>query len=201
MGVHQTAATCFHLRAVQYPKPSPRASVARGTGEPCDIESLGRIAGPTAGVARSFCASPSANPVGTRKNGRTTVSARDAEPYGPILTERDLASEQLWYRSLARSRQRRRLAEDTRRRAPRRKGAALTVTAAMVVGPAAPTLAGAASGNERGTAGQTTPPDPVLLHFGVTGNGVAALQKPLNRIVPHTRLEVARRCGQRTQTA
>jgi murein DD-endopeptidase MepM/ murein hydrolase activator NlpD len=129
------------------------------------------------------------------------VSARDAEPFGPILTDRDLASEHLWHRSLARSRQRRRLAEDTRRRAPRRKGAALTVTAAMVVGPAAPTLAGAASGNERGTAGQTAPPDPVLLHFGDTGNGVAALQKQLNRVVPHTHLDVDGRFGEKTKTA
>src|SRR5256714_3919502 len=156
---------------------------------------------PSAGVARSFRASPSANPVGTRKNGRTTVSARHAGPYGSTLIDRDLASEQLWHRSLARSRQRRRLAEDMRRRAPRRKGAALTVTAAMVVGPAAPTLAGAASGNERGTAGQTTPPNPVLLHFGDTGNGVAALQKQLNRVVPNTHLDVDGRFGEKTKTA
>ena len=129
------------------------------------------------------------------------MSAHDAEPFGPILTDRDLASELLWHRSLARSRQRRRLAEDTRRRAPRRKGAALTVTAAMVVGPAAPTLAGATSGNERGTAGQTTPPNPVLLHFGDTGNGVAALQKQLNRVVPHTHLIVDGRFGEKTKAA
>jgi len=129
------------------------------------------------------------------------VSARHAGPYGSTLIDRDLASEQLWHRSLARSRQRRRLAEDMRRRAPRRKGAALTVTAAMVVGPAAPTLAGAASGNERGTAGQAAPGDPVLLHFGDTGNGVAALQQQLNKLVPHTHLVVDGRFGQQTKHA
>src|SRR4030081_2070786 len=161
----------------------------------------GRIAGPAVGVARSFRASPSANPVGTRKNGRTTVSARQAGPHGPILTDRDLASDQLWHRSLARSRQRRRLAEDTRRRAPRRKGASLAVTAAMVVGPAAPTLAGAASGNEAATTGQTTPSDPILLHFGDSGNGVAALQKQLNKVVPHTHLDVDGRFGDKTKIA
>jgi murein DD-endopeptidase MepM/ murein hydrolase activator NlpD len=71
----------------------------------------------------------------------------------------------------------------------------------MVVGPAAPTIAGAASGNERATGGQTTPSDPVLLHFGDTGNGVAALQKQLNRVVPHTHLTVDGRFGDKTKTA
>jgi murein DD-endopeptidase MepM/ murein hydrolase activator NlpD len=129
------------------------------------------------------------------------VSARHDGPHGPILIDRDLSSEQLWHRSLARSRQRRRLADDTRRRAPRRKGASLAVTAAMVVGPAAPTLAGAASGNEAATTGQTTPSDPVLLHFGDTGNGVAALQKQLNKVVPHTHLDVDGRFGDKTKVA
>ena len=41
----------------------------------------------------------------------------------------------------------------------------------------------------------------MLLHFGDTGNGVAALQKQLNRIVPNTHLEVDGRFGQKTKTA
>ena len=129
------------------------------------------------------------------------MSARHAGPHGPISIDRDLASEQLWHRSLARSRQRRRLTEDTRRRAPRRKGASLAVTAAMVVGPAAPTIAGAASGGGGQSSGETAPGDPLLLHYGDTGNGVAALQQQLNRVLPRIHLAVDGRFGPQTGAA
>jgi murein DD-endopeptidase MepM/ murein hydrolase activator NlpD len=110
---------------------------------------------------------------------------------GSTRHDRDLAQDELWRRSLARSRHRRRLAAETRQRAPRRKGASLAVTASMVVAPAAPTFAavGGAGRSPVPSADDTNTgkvaPGPRLLHEGDTGIAVTDVQRELNRRLPH----------------
>ncbi|HEV7364004.1 MAG TPA: peptidoglycan DD-metalloendopeptidase family protein, partial [Solirubrobacteraceae bacterium] len=103
----------------------------------------------------------------------------DLMPYD--APRRDLASQELWQRSLRRSRHRRDLAVISRRERTRRKGVSAVVSAAMVTAPAAPTLAAAAGGSgSRAAAAQTSGGDvPVVLRAGSTGPGVEALQRAL----------------------
>ena len=98
---------------------------------------------------------------------------------------RDLASIEVWERSLARSRRRRESAASTRRDAARRKKASIAVTAAMVVAPAAPAFAAGSSFAPRveqaSPANRAIAPAPsgALLREGSTGPGVAHLQSAL----------------------
>ena len=129
------------------------------------------------------------------------MAACDREVVRATGDRRDLASQELWQRSLARSRHRRQLAADMRRRAPRRKGVSIAATAAMVVGPAVPRFAAASSGpdSSNASAGETTAP--MLLHEGDSGNGVAALQQRLNRDLPRDHLPVDGFFGPKTRAA
>ncbi|MDQ6804331.1 MAG: hypothetical protein M3065_05065, partial [Actinomycetota bacterium] len=60
------------------------------------------------------------------------------------VPNRDLTSNTLWETSLRRSQQRREYAEIARRNAPRRKGASLALSAAVVAAPALPGIAATA---------------------------------------------------------
>ena len=104
----------------------------------------------------------------------------DLMPYD--APRRDLASHELWRRSLRRSRHRRDLLAISRRERTRRKGVSAVVSAAMVTAPAAPTLAAVAGGSgARAAAAQTSGGDvPVVLRAGSTGPGVEALQRALD---------------------
>ncbi|MEA2320456.1 MAG: hypothetical protein QOD81_306 [Solirubrobacteraceae bacterium] len=111
----------------------------------------------------------------------------DLDPYPQ--RGRDLAAEELWDQSRARSRQRRRLAKAGRSHRQRRKGTSLAVGAAMLASPVMPAFAGSGGrGDTRGgtdaaldtsslaaaTGGQTQ-----LLRFGDVGPAVAAIQRQL----------------------
>src|SRR3954468_5892667 len=97
-------------------------------------------------VARAFRASPSANSVGARRRKESPVSA---------LRTRDLASHDLWERSLHRSRERRRVAAIHRKTAPRRKGVSLAISAALLTTPILPGVAAAKGGSGPAPTGDT----------------------------------------------
>lgn len=106
------------------------------------------------------------------------------------VSQRDLASDLLWEASLSRSLHRRELAAITRRNAPRRKGASLALSAAVVAAPVLPGLSAAEADSHSGARsagpGQATNPDgarqamPVLAAFGSSGWSVAAVQRALH---------------------
>ncbi|MEA2353839.1 MAG: hypothetical protein QOJ14_2253 [Thermoleophilaceae bacterium] len=98
---------------------------------------------------------------------------------------RDLASHELWDRSLDRSRRRRVLAEDARKTISRRRQASLAVSAAMATTPVIPSvIAGAmnVTGKDTKTT-RTHKPDTgqrILLKRGAVSPSVATLQRRLN---------------------
>jgi hypothetical protein len=118
----------------------------------------------------------------------------------PTLHVRDLASIEVWERSLTRSRQRRRLAEVGRRARRWRKSASLAVSAALAAAPLIPRgVAAADSGSGPTPAGSTVDPadgqltanaQRVVLHKGSHGALVAAAQRRLNEVLPLTHLAV-----------
>src|SRR4051794_863782 len=98
---------------------------------------------------------------------------------GRIISDshRDLSSADLWATSLQRSQHRRELAAISRKHAPRRKGASLALSAAVVAAPAAPAMGAAGAGSSQGrAAGATDAPSPlatpVLLAPGASGGMV-----------------------------
>ena len=100
------------------------------------------------------------------------------------ICRRDLASPDLWDRSLQRSRERRRIAEIHRRTAPRRKGVSLAVSAALLASPVFPRFASAHSGSSVGTPTEDTggpgaPQAPKLLERGDTSSAVKQVQRAL----------------------
>src|SRR4051812_37097058 len=129
-------------------------------------------------VARAFRASPSANSVGARRRKESPVSA---------LRTRDLASHDLWERSLHRSRERRRVAAIHRKNAPRRKGVSLAISAALLTTPVLPSVAAAKNAggptptSDTGGGGRPAPP-PSLLKFGSEGSAVKKIQQALGLI-------------------
>src|SRR5262249_24344346 len=107
-----------------------------GTGGPVAAQlSLGRIA---ARARRSVIghASPSANPGGDNRKEHQLSAPRPNGFREGTIHVRDLASVEIWERSLARSRQRRRLAEIGRRARRKRKSVSLALSAALAAGPA-----------------------------------------------------------------
>lgn len=125
--------------------------------------------------------------------------------------ERDLASVELWERSLYRSRQRRRLAEVGRKSRRRRKSASLATTAALAAVPvipqtlaaadvpgSSPSVAGAADAN---TATLIAAAQRVVLQEGSQGALVAALQTRLNQVLPLTHIAVDGIFGPQTRGA
>ena len=100
---------------------------------------------------------------------------------------RDLSDFELWERSLRRSQHRREITEIARKRAARRKGAAVAVSASMAVGPAAApfaALASAGGGRARPRrqpvavrARRSRMPSASLVAYGDTGEAVAAVQR------------------------
>ena len=97
---------------------------------------------------------------------------------------RDLASHELWERSLERSRRRRVLAEDARRTISRRRNASLAVSAAMATTPVIPSvIASSMSGARKDTKKmRTVTPDTgqrILLKVGAVSPSVATLQRRL----------------------
>src|SRR3954451_7241163 len=104
---------------------------------------------------------------------------------------RDLASVEVWEKSLARSRRRRVLAAQGRREMARRKQAATAVSAAMVVSPTAAAFAAAGPGGGSGSSAVATaspatraitPGAPSsLLRAGSTGGDVMRVQTALGQ--------------------
>jgi len=97
---------------------------------------------------------------------------------------RDLASHDLWERSLERSRRRRVLAEDARKTISRRRNASLAVSAAMATTPVIPSvIASSMSGARKDTKKtRTVTPDTgqrILLKAGAVSPSVATLQRRL----------------------
>jgi murein DD-endopeptidase MepM/ murein hydrolase activator NlpD len=112
---------------------------------------------------------------------------------------RDLGSVELWQRSLARSRQRRRLMEIGRRARRRRKRVSLAVSAALAAGPVVPqSIAATEPGAGADAAANTGPEDGLaatassrlVLEPGSQGALVAALQGRLNEVLPFAHLDV-----------
>jgi murein DD-endopeptidase MepM/ murein hydrolase activator NlpD len=105
--------------------------------------------------------------------------------------QRDLASVEVWDRSLERSRRRRVLAAQGRREVARRKQASAAAAAAMVVSPTAAAFAAAGSGGAGGASGVATasaanraiaPGAPAgLLRLGDTGPDVIRVQTALGQ--------------------
>jgi len=104
---------------------------------------------------------------------------------GVELTERDLASAELWTRSLDRSRHRRDLAALSRRAAPKRKGASVALSAAVAATPVLPGLAaardtGRSVGSPVGISAFHRGGSPRgFLEIGSTGPAVRAVQREL----------------------
>jgi len=124
---------------------------------------------------------------------------------------RDLGSIELWERSLARARQRRRLAEVGRRARRKRNSASLAVSAALVAAPVLPRLsAAAAAGSGSAVSGSVDTGSrslldasggPVVLRVGSEGGLVVAAQRRLNEVVPLTYLRVDGMFGALTRAA
>ncbi len=100
---------------------------------------------------------------------------------------RDLASVEVWEKSLERSRRRRVLAAQGRREMARRKKASAAVTAVMAVGPTAPAFASALSSGSSPKVSESSPANRAiaavapaqLLRVGSTGPDVARVQTAL----------------------
>jgi hypothetical protein len=124
---------------------------------------------------------------------------------------RDLGSIELWDRSLARSRQRRRLHDLNRRSRRRRKTASLAVSAAMAGGQVLPqAIAAATSGRGPSTGAASdarvnrlaqTDSSRAVLVPGSHGGLVAAAQRRLNEVLPLSQLAVDGIFGPLTHTA
>src|SRR3954451_23363970 len=106
---------------------------------------------------------------------------------------RDLASVEVWDRSLERSRRRRVLAAQGRREMARRKQAAGVVSAAMVVSPTAAAVAAAGAGGSGGAGLEAAGAPPAnrsiapgapsgLLRVGSTGPDVVRVQSALGQV-------------------
>jgi hypothetical protein len=105
----------------------------------------------------------------------------------PVAT-RDLASFELWERSLERSRHRRVLAEAARKQLARRKTASVAMSAAVATAPMAPGIAAAANLSREGAAKlaqklERRHVDRVLLERGDSSSAVIELQRALG--IPH----------------
>jgi Meckel syndrome type 1 protein len=104
-------------------------------------------------------------------------------PRGPLPSDRDLASVELWEKSLERSLRRRELAELQRRHAPRTKGTAAVVSATLLASPMLPAVSAAGSGKGAAVSGATprtgTGVVPTLLREGDVGRMVVAIQRKL----------------------
>ena len=101
----------------------------------------------------------------------------------PVAT-RDLASFDLWERSLERSQRRRVLAEAARKQLMRRKTASVAMSAAVAAAPMAPSVAAAAALSKDGTAKlarklERRHVDRVLLERGDSSSAVIELQRAL----------------------
>src|SRR6516165_44825 len=179
--------------------PSSRSSVGGNRGTRCGPVSLGRIA---ARARRSVIghASPSANPGGdNRKEHKLSAPRPNGFREGTIHV-RDLASVEIWERSLARSRQRRRLAEIGRRARRKRKSVSLALSAALATGPAIARGVAAADSGPGSTATNSTETlsdgrlaasgERIVLQTGSQGALVAAAQRRLNEVLPFTHLAV-----------
>jgi peptidoglycan hydrolase-like protein with peptidoglycan-binding domain len=97
---------------------------------------------------------------------------------------RDLASPELWQRSLERSRRRRVLAEDARKEIARRKTTTFALTAAVAAAPISPgaiAALGLSKGNvdKRARSLDRRHVERILLTYGDRGSSVAALQQAL----------------------
>src|SRR4051812_28662850 len=100
---------------------------------------------------------------------------------------RDLASVEVWEKSLERSRRRRVLADQGRREMARKKKASAAVSAAMAVTPTAPAFASAFASSSGPKVAESSPANraiaPVapaqLLRMGSTGREVARVQSAL----------------------
>ncbi|MBA3840047.1 MAG: peptidoglycan-binding protein, partial [Thermoleophilaceae bacterium] len=97
--------------------------------------------------------------------------------------ERDLASDDLWQRSLERSRRRRVSAEKGRRETRRRKGGSVAMSAALLAAPTTQALAAVGTGQPSSSPSRlrsTAPPSgDILLRIGSRGEAVAAIQRLL----------------------
>ena len=104
----------------------------------------------------------------------------------PTMTNRDLASVELWQHSLEQARLRRALAENARKDQSRRKTASLAVSAAMVASPMLPSAAGSGSGKslkdtaKRARALGEDHRERVLLSFGDITSAVREVQEALH---------------------
>jgi murein DD-endopeptidase MepM/ murein hydrolase activator NlpD len=105
------------------------------------------------------------------------------------LRTRDLASHDLWERSLHRSRERRRITAIHRKNAPRRKGVSLAISAALLTTPILPSFAAAQSGGGPAPTSGTGPddqgrpaPPKSLLKIGSSGEAVKQIQRALGLI-------------------
>jgi murein DD-endopeptidase MepM/ murein hydrolase activator NlpD len=121
---------------------------------------------------------------------------------------RDLGSAELWQRSLARSRQRRRLLELNRRHRRRRKTISVAMSASMAGGPIlAPAVAAAEGGHGTAasavdaTAGVQAGSSKVVLELGSQGALVGAAQRRLNEVLPFSHLAVDGIYGPLTRAA
>src|SRR4051812_46892766 len=140
-----------------------------------------------AGVARVSRASPSAHPVGATETKERSMPQSTSAPV------RDLGSHELWEASLERSRHRRRLFEDIRRRRNRQRGASVVLSAGLLGPTASPALAAAAMGGQAGaddggtdnaTALTAASQGAQLVGFGSRGPAVAAVQSKLRSTLP-----------------
>ena len=94
---------------------------------------------------------------------------------------RDLSSFEIWDLSLARSRRRRELAERHRKAAPKTKGTAAAMSAALLVSPALPVASAGAQSDGSGPAAAPPNPSPdlggVIVKRGDVGGTVAEVQR------------------------
>ncbi len=126
------------------------------------------------------------------------LTARIHDGRNPL--NRDLASVELWERSLTRSQQRRRLAEIGRRSKRKRKSASLAISAALAAAPVIPRIGVAAAAQSTPTTSgeldtsahltSETTSGRVVLHYGNEGALVAAAQRRLNEVIPLSHLAV-----------
>ena len=104
-------------------------------------------------------------------------------PAPGAAVQRDLSSFEIWEISLARSRRRRELAERQRKAAPKTKGAAAAMSAALLVSPVLPMASAGAQSDGSGPA--AAPPNPapdvggVIVERGDSGGTVAEVQRRL----------------------
>jgi murein DD-endopeptidase MepM/ murein hydrolase activator NlpD len=104
-------------------------------------------------------------------------------PASGIAPPRDLACFDVWQVSLERSLRRRALAEQHRKAAPKTKGAAAAVSAALLVSPLLPMASASAQGRGTATSSLVTPLKRAfeghVIRRGATGQTVAQIQRVL----------------------